>query len=201
MDDIGTEPESAIWSAAGELDYWVRERGEWWGRARGRMVITSGSKLLIFARRRRTTDHAIIGSDSSSSSYWSSTSAGPNRFAASRAYDLFSYASPDSQQQTGQPSSEQNAIKFTVGAKRRGVYGFTWRIGTSRTSFDIRPSTPGLDIKLSLMNPILVMTSQASNLRVVVGLVCTVQGTLLDRDPDRLRETRLRPSWRHGRST
>ncbi len=26
--------ESATWSAAGELDYWVRERFEWWGRVR-----------------------------------------------------------------------------------------------------------------------------------------------------------------------
>ena len=27
--------ESATWSAAGELDYWVKERFEWWGRVRG----------------------------------------------------------------------------------------------------------------------------------------------------------------------
>ena len=27
--------ESVTWQAAGELDYWVRERGEWWGRVRG----------------------------------------------------------------------------------------------------------------------------------------------------------------------
>jgi len=27
--------ESATWTAAGELDYWVRDRGEWWGRVRG----------------------------------------------------------------------------------------------------------------------------------------------------------------------
>jgi hypothetical protein len=27
--------ESATWSSAGQLDYWVRERGEWWGRVRG----------------------------------------------------------------------------------------------------------------------------------------------------------------------
>jgi len=26
--------ESASWTAAGELDYWVRERAEWWGRVR-----------------------------------------------------------------------------------------------------------------------------------------------------------------------
>ena len=27
--------ESATWSAAGQLDYWVRDRFEWWGRVRG----------------------------------------------------------------------------------------------------------------------------------------------------------------------
>jgi hypothetical protein len=27
--------ESASWSAAGELDYWVKNRYEWWGRVRG----------------------------------------------------------------------------------------------------------------------------------------------------------------------
>lgn len=26
--------EAAQWHAAGELDFWVRERGEWWGRVR-----------------------------------------------------------------------------------------------------------------------------------------------------------------------
>ena len=26
--------ESAAWSSAGELDYWVRDRFEWWGRVR-----------------------------------------------------------------------------------------------------------------------------------------------------------------------
>ena len=27
--------ESATWQLAGELDYWVLERGGWWGRVRG----------------------------------------------------------------------------------------------------------------------------------------------------------------------
>jgi hypothetical protein len=27
--------ESATWSNAGQLDWWVRERQEWWGRVRG----------------------------------------------------------------------------------------------------------------------------------------------------------------------
>ena len=29
------EVESAKWSSAGQLDYWVRESQEWWGRVRG----------------------------------------------------------------------------------------------------------------------------------------------------------------------
>jgi hypothetical protein len=27
--------QAATWTAVGELDYWVRERSEWWGRVRG----------------------------------------------------------------------------------------------------------------------------------------------------------------------
>lgn len=29
------EVSSATWSAAGQLDYWVKERQKWWGRVRG----------------------------------------------------------------------------------------------------------------------------------------------------------------------
>ena len=29
------EVETATWATAGSLDYWVRERSEWWGRVRG----------------------------------------------------------------------------------------------------------------------------------------------------------------------
>ena len=29
------EVQSATWSAAGQLDWWVKERREWWGRVRG----------------------------------------------------------------------------------------------------------------------------------------------------------------------
>jgi hypothetical protein len=28
------EVDSATWSAAGQLDYWIKERNEWWGRVR-----------------------------------------------------------------------------------------------------------------------------------------------------------------------
>jgi hypothetical protein len=40
--------ESATWTAAGELDYWVRERFEWWGRIRapdGQYVWVKASDL------------------------------------------------------------------------------------------------------------------------------------------------------------
>ena len=33
---------SATWQAAGELDYWVRERGEWWGRVRYEGFLADG---------------------------------------------------------------------------------------------------------------------------------------------------------------
>jgi hypothetical protein len=29
------EVQSATWSAAGQLDWWMKERREWWGRVRG----------------------------------------------------------------------------------------------------------------------------------------------------------------------
>jgi hypothetical protein len=28
-------PKTATWSKAGQLDWWVKERQEWWGRVRG----------------------------------------------------------------------------------------------------------------------------------------------------------------------
>ena len=34
--------ESAAWQPAGELDYWVLERGRWWGRVRGLIRLTVG---------------------------------------------------------------------------------------------------------------------------------------------------------------
>jgi hypothetical protein len=33
--DPTIEVEIATWSKAGQLDWWVRERREWWGRVRG----------------------------------------------------------------------------------------------------------------------------------------------------------------------
>jgi hypothetical protein len=33
--DPPVQVEAATWSAGGQLDWWVRERREWWGRVRG----------------------------------------------------------------------------------------------------------------------------------------------------------------------
>jgi hypothetical protein len=33
--DPPVEVEAAIWSLGGTLDWWVKERQEWWGRVRG----------------------------------------------------------------------------------------------------------------------------------------------------------------------
>jgi hypothetical protein len=46
------EVELATWAAAGTLDFWVRERGEWWGRVRG----PEGRQMWIKARDLRRTD-------------------------------------------------------------------------------------------------------------------------------------------------
>jgi hypothetical protein len=46
--------ESASWSAAGELDYWVRDRAEWWGRVRG----SDGHHLWIRAADLRSAKEA-----------------------------------------------------------------------------------------------------------------------------------------------
>ena len=46
--DPPVEVQIATWSAAGTLDWWVRERREWFGRVRGWTDGSGGSKLLIF---------------------------------------------------------------------------------------------------------------------------------------------------------
>jgi hypothetical protein len=46
------EVETASWAAAGTLDYWVRERGEWLGRVRG----PDGRQAWIKARDLRRTN-------------------------------------------------------------------------------------------------------------------------------------------------
>ena len=33
--DPPIQVEAAVWSSAGQLDWWVKERQEWWGRVRG----------------------------------------------------------------------------------------------------------------------------------------------------------------------
>src|SRR5215204_5976849 len=44
------EVNSATWSAAGQLDYWVKERQEWWAECAVQTDIRCGSKLLTFVR-------------------------------------------------------------------------------------------------------------------------------------------------------
>ena len=44
------EVESATWSPGGTLDWWVKERQEWWGRVRG-SAAKGESELLIFVPR------------------------------------------------------------------------------------------------------------------------------------------------------
>jgi hypothetical protein len=43
--------ETATWSAGGTLDWWVKERREWFGRGRGKTNVSVGSELLIFVPR------------------------------------------------------------------------------------------------------------------------------------------------------
>jgi hypothetical protein len=37
-----------MWSSAGQLDWWVKEGQEWWGRLRGADAVNGGSEPLIF---------------------------------------------------------------------------------------------------------------------------------------------------------
>ena len=39
-------------STGGTLDWWVRERREWFGRVRGKTDVSAGSELLIFVPKR-----------------------------------------------------------------------------------------------------------------------------------------------------
>jgi hypothetical protein len=41
--DPPIEVETATWSKAGQLDWWVKERQEWWGRVAGQTVVNGGS--------------------------------------------------------------------------------------------------------------------------------------------------------------
>jgi hypothetical protein len=46
------DPPVQVESAGGTLDWWVRERREWFGRVRGKTVVRSGSRLRIFVPKR-----------------------------------------------------------------------------------------------------------------------------------------------------
>ena len=49
--DPPIQVETATWSKAGQLDWWVKERQEWFGRVRGATAVNGGSELLIFVPR------------------------------------------------------------------------------------------------------------------------------------------------------
>ena len=49
--DPPIQVETATCSKAGQLDWWVQERQEWFGRVRGRTAVNGGSELLIFVPR------------------------------------------------------------------------------------------------------------------------------------------------------
>jgi hypothetical protein len=53
------EVESATRPAGGMLDYWVKERQQWWGRVRGPNGRQKWIKLLIFIRRKRADDRYL----------------------------------------------------------------------------------------------------------------------------------------------
>ena len=50
--DPPIQVDAATWSSGGQLDWWVKERQEWWGRVRGPDGRQGGSELLIFVAPR-----------------------------------------------------------------------------------------------------------------------------------------------------
>jgi hypothetical protein len=55
------EVESATWSTAGDLDYPVKERQEWWGGYGVQTDITYGSELLIYVPPKSTDSTEAVG--------------------------------------------------------------------------------------------------------------------------------------------
>jgi len=50
--DPPIQVETARWSTAGQLDWWVKERREWWGAYAVQTAVKGGSELLIFGPKR-----------------------------------------------------------------------------------------------------------------------------------------------------
>ena len=50
--DPPIQVETATWSNAGRLDWWVKDRQEWWDGYVVQTAVNGGSKLLIFASKR-----------------------------------------------------------------------------------------------------------------------------------------------------
>jgi hypothetical protein len=55
--------ESATWSAGGQLDWWVKERREWWGECGVQMAVSGGSPPLIYVEPRRLIDKKAATAD------------------------------------------------------------------------------------------------------------------------------------------
>jgi hypothetical protein len=55
--DPAIQVEAATWSKAGQLDWWVRERREWWGRVRG----ANGRQRWIRAVDAALCDDRVMG--------------------------------------------------------------------------------------------------------------------------------------------
>jgi hypothetical protein len=51
--DPPIEVEMATWSKAGQLDWWVKERREWWVAYAAQAAVNGGSERLIFQRPMR----------------------------------------------------------------------------------------------------------------------------------------------------
>jgi hypothetical protein len=47
---VATAKKIAAWSAGGQLDWWVKERREWWGACAVQMAVSAGSEPLIYVQ-------------------------------------------------------------------------------------------------------------------------------------------------------
>ena len=57
--DLPIEIERATWSGRGQLDWWVKERQEWWGRVRGAVGFPHGSRSRRRPGARRRVHHRV----------------------------------------------------------------------------------------------------------------------------------------------
>jgi hypothetical protein len=60
--DPPIEVQAATWSPGGQLDWWVKDRQEWWGRCGAKTAVNGGSELLIFVRRATRSRELLVPS-------------------------------------------------------------------------------------------------------------------------------------------